>query len=75
MKYLIAAVFSCAFVSLCGGSVSALSSVVISEVQTTGCKEYQTADPSKCSVDDSKQELVELFNTSSSDVDVSGWST
>lgn len=51
----------------------AISPIVISEVQPTGCTEYQWNSPTQCSIEDGRQEFVELFNSSSTSIDVSGW--
>ncbi|EDK72281.1 hypothetical protein TM7_0590 [candidate division TM7 genomosp. GTL1] len=76
MKYrLITALVLCALLAAASvQTVSAASALVVSEVQTTGCKEYQVNDPNKCAVDDSRQEFIELYNTSASDIAVDGWS-
>jgi len=71
---LMAVLFSCVFLTIASAtSTSASSAVVINEVQTTGCREYQLANPNKCAVEDGSQEFVELYNASTVDIDVTDW--
>ena len=49
------------------------SSLIISEIQTGGCAEYDVSDPAKCAVEDGKREFIELYNPLETPVDVSGW--
>jgi hypothetical protein len=70
----ILALVLCGLLTVIAGSVAhAATGIVISEVQTTGCREHQLQNPEVCAVDEGAGEFVELTNTNVEDIDVSGW--